>query len=190
MRKIILLLVFFSIIIHAQKNSIRIGNMDVKLGMTESEFYKVMEANNFTMATFNTDMDKYNNSLNTYKNDLGFVIIKDKVIYGSVYFEDNRKLCYIKKEWIVGNNNISSYDFISILYNVINNGFGIQKINQTITQVSEIMEPTINLKTITVVLGKSWQVVISNRIQTQNNEKFQSINISEIIGELPKRLFK
>ena len=175
MKKTLTIIFVLSNLMLAQKSSMDISGMKLKLGMSKEAFNNEIISANFTID--NSDPKT------------GSLTVKENKIYGRVYFDERNRVCNIAKECIFDWKNKSVYDVISIIYDVLQNGTDKKTANKAILLLDERNEPEINSKNITIGIGDIWSISITSSTFTGENGS-QIYSVTEIIGELPKHLIK
>ncbi len=175
MNKILIIIYIFSNLIFAQKSSLDISGMRLKLGMSREAFNNEIISANFII----DDSDP----------KTGSMIKKENNIYGTVYFDERNKVCYITKNWIIDWKAKSVYDVISTIFDVLQNVTEHKTITEAKLLLHETNEPEVKNKNITIRIGAIWSISINSATFIGENG-FQICGVEEIIGEIPKHLMK
>lgn len=152
MKKLVLLLILFSITVSAQskgaKTSLFMGGMDVKLGLGRDTVFNYFSAN-FKVNTYPKTDDYYN------------IMIVDKNTgydIGKIGFRDN-KVVDIFKTWYNTKVN-NEVELMTSIFSMLKNIIGNDKFVETQISLYETNEPNFNSKTIIIVITNHWHINI------------------------------
>ena len=165
---LIVFLFFFSNISFAQKNSLEILGLTIKLGMTKDSLLNQLplDCSLQPREVQHKIFPKNDSLLNQINTQAIFSITKNNVDYGMIAFYNN-KIHWITK-YLFNHSEKDIFEIISTFYEALKNEIGINRPVETTSILSERTDTNVKIRHISVVKN-NWSIALNITKSGENN---------------------